>query len=425
MVSYVRNRDFLSLIFGQLLYYISHKFAWAIFPIYLLFNGFETIDLAWFYLITFVTVLIIQTAVRTSGMRRIVTRSLFLRVVMVLLILKLVYAWQLWAVAVIYGVFWSFFWVVFNIRYYQLTTEGGTAFASAIASSMGPLAGVLVPFLTGIIAGSIGHSASLIISIPFILASWLSFRKLPPQKATYDLPRALASMQNLKRLLFIDGFWQTSYYLLIPVITLYFLDNVIQYGAFLSYLGIVGVLSSFVLSRLADKYKNRSIFIYPATIFLSAFTIVAAFTDTWWSWSIIVGILSFFRGMSNPLMTTVVIDTKKDLHDAMLGREYLLNVGRVAGIICSIILYYLFHDFRYALFMVGIVASFYPVVLFSTKVYEQVDKRMRYMAKDRFTVMVRLFLVSPLVFFPKHIRKHWPSVAQFWSELKINRIMRR
>ncbi|NOZ81380.1 MAG: hypothetical protein GXP63_06950 [DPANN group archaeon] len=425
MASFVRNKDFLSLILGQLLYYISHWFSWAIFPVYLLANGYSFIDLVLFYLVAFFTTIVVQTFFHTRGMKRIITRGLFLRLIMVLLLVHLFFRWQLWLLAIIYGTFWSFFWVVYNIRYFELTTEGGTAFASAILASIGPIVSVLVPLLTGLLSGVIGFQTSFLLSIPFLFASWYAFKKLPAKNAEYNIVRALASMQNLKRLLFIDGFWQASYYVLIPIITLSYVHSPLGFGAFLSYLGIIGVLASFVLSRLADRYRNRSIFIYPATIFMAAFTIAAAFTDSFWGWLIVVGLFSFFRGIASPLMMTVVIDSKKDLHDAMLGRTYLLMVGRFFGTLSVLVSFSLLGSFRYSLILVGLVAAGYPFILFTTRVYDTVDRRMRYAANHRFRVMVRLFVASPLMFFPRRIRKRWPSVTQFWSDLKINRMLRR
>ncbi|RMF06536.1 MFS transporter [Candidatus Woesearchaeota archaeon] len=422
---YFKNKNFLSLLLGQMFYHASHSFGWSLFPVYILSLGFSVNDFMWFYALVFLSATLSLLLVREEETRWVLVKGMLIRFAMLVLVFHFFWKWQLWIVAVAYGLFWSLFWIAYNLRYFELSSVSGTAFASALNSAISPLVSVAVPLVTGVLTVSLGYSSSLMVSAFFLFLAVLAFRKVPRRKISYDLSKSLGSVSSIWPAILVEGIWQVSFYVVMPVVTLSYLKSAISYGAFLSYVGLLGVFASFILSRLSDKYKNRSVFLYPLALLMAAFTAISSLSNSVFSWVLLVGLFNLFRAMVSPLMMAVAVDVSKNLEDVMFAREFLFMVGRLIGMSIVLASIYIFNNINLSLFFIGSLAMFYPFLVFRSGIYKELDARMRYRVHNRFRVMIKIWFSAPLMFFPSYIRRRWSSMRIFWKELKIASVLRR
>jgi MFS family permease len=111
-----------------------------------------------------------------------------------------------------------------------------------------------------------------------------------------------------------------------------------EFGSFLSLVTIFSIVATFLTARLSDKQKHRRTFIIGA---VAAFAIAAIFTSQLGglAWFFIgYGLVSFFSVIFLPLPFALVADNSKSLVDSMLGREFMLGVGRVAGVLVGFLI---------------------------------------------------------------------------------------
>jgi hypothetical protein len=184
-----------------------------------------------------------------------------------------------------------------------------------------------------------------------------------------ELHKTLKPAKGVRTLACLEGFWQGVTWISIPWITFSFMKSGLEYGSFLSYLGLAGAFAVLLLCRMSDLHKNRMAFIVPITILLSLFTMSSGLTDSFGGWIIINGLISFFVAMTSPFTISVILDKVKDVKDAMVSREFFLNIGRISGVFVVITCLGLFNSLKYSLIIAGLAFMLYPIVLRMKRLY--------------------------------------------------------
>ncbi|MBM3309565.1 MAG: hypothetical protein FJY77_04855 [Candidatus Altiarchaeales archaeon] len=273
-------------------------------------------------------------------------------------------------IAVVFGLTSAFFWVAYNITYFSFKGESNTALLSGFMFLIASLLNTIVPLFSGIVVDAFGFRMLFLMSMALALVALAYASGLKDSSMSdLELHKTLKPAKGVRTLVCLEGFWQGITWISIPLITFSFMKSGLEYGSFLSYLGLVGALAVLLLCRISDLHKNRMAFIVPITILLSLASIASGLTDSFGGWIAVNGLISFFAALTSPFTISVILDKIKDVRDAMVSRELFLNIGRISGVFVLIISLSLFNSLKYSLIIAGLAFMLYPVVLKLKKLY--------------------------------------------------------
>jgi MFS family permease len=263
----------------------------------------------------------------------------------------------------ILGVTIFFFWMPFNILYYEGAKKkgkGNTAFISSVYYSIVPILSLALPALAGWTAASLGFPALFLISVALLLVNLaMAGRFIEPKRYSYDAAASLRSISGLRTLFFIEGFslMSITQVTLSAMILLFYTDPQ-GFGGMLSAVTVFSVIASFVTARLSDHYGERRTFIIASAFCFLLSAVFTNFANTAALFFLGFGAISFFRGILLPLPLALAVDRSKNLVDTMIGREIMLDLGRTAAILIGFALVVYF-DIRAMLILQTFTAALY------------------------------------------------------------------
>lgn len=241
---------------------------------------------------------------------------------------------DLWIFSIVVGISFYFYWTLWNIAYFTRTPKEKTGMGAAILFSVPSVLGVVAPLLAGFIPLSV---LWILMIVPFIVAIGI-VPLLPRISFRYSVRQIFTSIRPTRMLVFLEGFWDTITFSLIPIFALFFLHTPQTYGLYLSYLALVSVAANLLLGRTSDRLGKRVAFLYPITLTLAISTLLLPVaTHEFTFWLIFTGIIQFFLPLFRSLTISLFIDIQEDLTIALPGRELTLAVGRVLGATLTVI----------------------------------------------------------------------------------------
>jgi hypothetical protein len=265
-----------------------------------------------------------------------------------------------------------FFWIPYNLEFFSFATEKTRAYSGSIAIAIYPLVGLAVPVLAGYTSHSHGFTTNMVISVSILSGSivyMLFNRAIKFRRFDYSIGDSLRSLIRYRTLFFLQGLWEASSFIGIPLLTLLFVRTEVTLGLFLSYLGALSVVSTIMLSRLSDRRGSRAAFIYPALIATGAATISLYFAGTFFWWVLFVGVVNFMGVLTTPFLIAVALDAKVTGINMWAGRELLLNLGRSIGGAVLLLTYRYAANPRLAFVVLGCALLVYAAVLHLKQIY--------------------------------------------------------
>lgn len=256
-----------------------------------------------------------------------------------------------------------FFWVPFNTMFYEFKKENN-AVMGAIYYSVSPLLTVFLPGIAGIIAEKFGYGNLYIIAaITYAITFLLALRFIDDGRLyEYKLTDALKSLSGLKTLVFLEGFAPgVILSVLLEVMTLKYVHTPIEYGAFISLTTIFAVTASFMTARISDIHSRRREFLIISAIAFGLSAMLTSLTSTATLFFLGFALINFFKTIFFPLPLALIVDNSKNLFHAMVGREWLLSLGRITGVATALIIATTVGISESLLFCGGIVLL-YPLV---------------------------------------------------------------
>jgi predicted MFS family arabinose efflux permease len=233
-----------------------------------------------------------------------------------------------------------FFWLPFNTVYYEFRKQNNASL-SAVYYSVSPILALILPAVSGTIAGNFGYPELFIIAIlTYVLSFILSMAWVKERVYNFDISSSLKAISGLRTIMFLEGFSVmviTS--LTLPIMILYFLEKPEEVGWFLSLATIFSIVASFLVSEVSDRMHNRRIFLISSAFGFGISVAAAAFSQDIMMFFIAFGMINFFARIFSPISLALAVDNSKNLADTMAGREYMLNMGRLAGAIIGYMLF--------------------------------------------------------------------------------------
>jgi len=298
--------------------------------------------------------------------------AIILSYVYILLLIKIVSPYQLYLAFFINGLITFFFYAFYNSAYFEATSQKNIGKSSALMFSIGPLISLVAPLFAGSLA-QINYLYIWILSFFFFLIPLYFVRSQESFTIKYSVREIIEEIRSTRLFIFIGAFWEAMAFGMIPIYTLFFIKTPLGYGAFLSYLGMIGILANLSLGVFTDKMQKRVFFLYPVTLAMSAVTFLFSLaTVNIYYWIIASGVIQFFYPIYNNVSLAMVVDTKPDLKKAIVGRELVLSLGRIVGLSLAFLSFTFERQPFYIFIVLGTVMLFFPLALFwRTKVVKK------------------------------------------------------
>jgi hypothetical protein len=311
----------------------AEQFGWNFIFLYAFREHFSHLEIALYFIVEYGSCVLFIPLVRRLDILRSMRYGLVLRIAAFAIILRFFWQGQLYVAALLLGGFVTLFWIPYNTRYLELTTRENRAQSSAALFALFAVMGATLPVAAGFLVGLYGFQAVLLISIAALLAGLAaSFWLEPAGEMTVDIRRMLSATRRVQGLLLCEGFWQGVFWLAVPLGLIMNLVGNEGYGAFYSFLGLLGGAASLLAGRWSDRRGSRGPIVVASALAGGAFSVAAAlFTGNLALWTALMGLVYFSIYILFPFTFTVVTERAGSCAEAMTVREQVTNIGRVFG----------------------------------------------------------------------------------------------
>jgi hypothetical protein len=271
--------------------------------------------------------------VRRLDLLRSMRLGLVLRMAAFALILRIVWQGQLYVAGILLGAFVTLFWIPYNTRYLELTTDRNRAKSSAALFALFATLGATLPVAAGILIQLYDFQFVLLICLLVLgVGLVLSFFLSPAGEMSIDLPGMLRRTRRLRALLLLEGIWQGVFWLGVPFSLILNKAGAEGYGAFYSLLGLLGGAAAIVAGYWSDRRGSRGPAVVASAVLGGTFSVAAAFLIADLPlWTLTIGLVYFSTYVLFPFTFTVVSERSGSCAEAMTVREFLTNIGRVFG----------------------------------------------------------------------------------------------
>lgn len=328
----MRQKNFLNLFAFYCVFIWFYTFAYSVLPSHLFAQGVTFKELVAGQSIRFAAQLVvipflIFITARVSWLLALISSFTY-----IVLSIKLTSVYQFYLASIFNGFNVTFFYIFYNIAHFKNTPKGKTGTSSALMFSLPVAIGVVTPLLSGYLK-TISASLVWVLTFLFFLLTVFLIKFQRDFKIHFDLKTALAEIKPTRFYLFFEGIWEALVFGFIPIYTLFFIKTPLGYGAYLSYIAVVGAIAGLVLGPLTDKIKKRAIFLYPITFLMAATTLLfIGATNNLILWLIVTGVIQFLLPLFWNVITAFVVDTQKNLELTFVGREICLASGKFVGL---------------------------------------------------------------------------------------------
>ena len=317
----------------QALCYVAEQFGWNFIFLYAFGQGFDFTGITIYFILEFASCAAFIPLVRRLPILPAMRLGLVLRMAAFALLLHFFWQGQLYIASVLLGAFVTFFWIPYNTRYVQLTRDGSRAQSSAALFMLFAVLGATLPALAGLVIVLYGFDSVLLVCIAVIAAGLLaSYRLDPAGEMAIELGPMLRRTRRLWYVLLAEGFWQGVFWLGVPLGLILNVNGADEYGAFYSLFGLLGGAASIIAGRWSDRQGSRRPPIYASAVAGGLLSIAAGLAlDNVALWAPALSAVYFCIYVLWPFTFCAVSELSTTPAEAMTVREFLTNIGRVAG----------------------------------------------------------------------------------------------
>lgn len=266
-------------------------------------------------------------------------------------------------VGILTGPIFLFFWVSYNVQFFGNIDNKKRAFSSAMYNFAFCFLSTFMPLAAGFIAFKFGMHYVFVISFVLLATALLLALRTANTKFAYKLMDALHCAKGVRRLIFLEGFWEHTTFIAIPLISIFFIKDELHLGAYLAYLGLIGAIASLVMAKVSDRLKKRGTFLYPLAFIVAALTFSLVFARSILPWVVLTGLLYLANPALKPFQTAVALDNAKcNTQSLMIAREFMLNFGRMTGTVSfAIFMFFGMKEMTFALAAVAMLAYLFVI----------------------------------------------------------------
>ena len=351
---------------------VSMYFAQTLVVLWLSKNGFGFNELLIYYIVTFGVALLgilFSQKIKINAKASIFWGLLF-SALSVLILIKIFGPYQLYLSGLFSGLNVIFFWIPCNIMFFKYSDDEKRGLNSGMYFLITPIIGITFQPLAGIIAEKFNFETVFWIGVFSYIIPTILIKFLPSFE--YEINAKKYFLENkFNWSTFFQGMSSRISWALVPIFTLFFIKTPRDFGNFFGYLALLAAIASVLNGYISDKIKNRKMFFYVLS-FLTVFSFLPlAFVNNVYYWGIFAGISSLCINLVNPFWLTFNLDYYKDIgvEKTMVLREIYLNMGYLATISITLLVFYLTSSPKASLMVVSIICLLLPMASYLQGVY--------------------------------------------------------
>lgn len=247
-------------------------------------------------------------------------------------------------VGVAFGLFYPCFWTPFNVLMAQMTQRNDRGVKYGVFFFVWPLAAFVAPFLGGLVIGFVNYMALFLIGIGIIIATALmvvAYRDYIPKDQVMRITPSVIGRRNVVALLGEGGF-EGVFWVSVTLVAYVFSQDEVSLGALFSLFGLCAGLMGIVLGKLSDRIQNRGLFLKLSALSSIPCIVLVSMSGTMEEYMLSNGLLEFASFVLPVFLFAILTDTMEGKkNDAVLTREYFLDIGRTFSIALLMVFLYL------------------------------------------------------------------------------------
>jgi MFS family permease len=246
-------------------------------------------------------------------------------------------------VGVAFGLYYPFFWTPVNILMARMTEKGDRGVTYGAFFFVWPLAAFVAPLLGGLVIGFADYSVLFVIGIGIIAATIcvvFAYRKYIPGRQTMRIRVEAIGRRNILALLGEGGF-EGVFWIDLTIVTYVFSQDEVAIGALFSLFGLSAGIMGIVLGKVSDRIQNRVFFLRMSALASIPCVILVSYASSIEEFALTNGLLEVSCFVLPVFLFAILTDKLEDAkNDSVIGREVVLDVGRVITIAILMTLLY-------------------------------------------------------------------------------------
>jgi len=247
------------------------------------------------------------------------------------------------AVGCAFGLFYPLFWTPFNIMMAQMTEKTDRGVTYGAFFFVWPVATFFAPFLGGLVIGYANYQILFMLGIAIIATTALmvvAYRKYIPKDQVMKIRLSAIGWRNVVAVLGEGGF-EGVFWIDVTIIAWMFSQDEVSLGALFSLFGLSAGVMAIIFGKVSDKIQNRRFFSTVSALTSIPFIVLVYLANSLEQYAIANGLLEFTCFMFPVFIFAILTDKLEEAkNDSVLGREFLLDIGRASTIAVLILLLY-------------------------------------------------------------------------------------
>jgi MFS family permease len=243
-----------------------------------------------------------------------------------------------------FGLFYPLFWTPMNILMAQLTDKDDRGVTYGAFFFVWPLVTFIAPFFGGVVIGWASYQVLFALGIIIIGMTALmiiAYRNYIPKDQVMKIRLDVIGRRNVVSVLGEGGF-EGVFWIDITIIAYMFTQSELDLGTLFSLFGLAAGAMAVILGKISDKIQDRRTFVVLSTLASVPCALLIGLADNLNQFAIATGLLDF-AAFAFPMFVFAILTDKFEeaKNDSVLGREYLLDIGRASSIGLLVVLLYL------------------------------------------------------------------------------------
>jgi len=247
-------------------------------------------------------------------------------------------------VGLAFGLFYPLFWTPFNILMARMTKKTDRGVTYGAFFFVWPLVTFFAPFLGGTVIGFLSYQVLYFLGIAIIATTAVmvvAYRNHIPRDQVMRIRLDAIGKRNVVALLGEGGF-EGVFWVDYVIVAYWFSQDEISLGALFSLFGLSAGVMAIILGKVSDRIQNRRFFSSMSALASISCVVFIYLATSLEGYAIANGALEFASFVFPVFIFAILTDKLEDAkNDSVLGREFVLDIGRTVAIGLLMLLLYL------------------------------------------------------------------------------------
>lgn len=243
-----------------------------------------------------------------------------------------------------FGLFYPLFWTPFNILMAQMTEKTDRGVTYGAFFFVWPAVTFFAPFLGGLVIGYASYKLLFGLGIAIVTVTAVviaAYRKYIPKDQEMRIRLNVIGRRNVLAVLGEGGF-EGIFWVDVPIVAWVFSQNEVDLGALFSLFGLSAGIMAIILGKVSDRIQNRRLFVSISAITSIPCVLLIYLSNSLQGYAVANGLLEFASFLFPVFIFAILTDKLEEAkNDSVIGREFLLDIGRGLAIGALILLLYL------------------------------------------------------------------------------------